>query len=116
MNLPKGTQRVNRKTAIQIRVCLSPNARHNLAHYATFSPEVGCLWLSQSCLVPGKLTGASGFNGNLKNRSGEMESGHIWSFHKCLDEMARHQIQRLCPSGQDFQVQEESIQSTRLRS
>lgn len=49
-----------------------------------------------------RLAGTFGFNGNLKSRSGEMESEHVWSFHKCLDEIASHHIQSLCPSGQDF--------------
>ena len=55
-----------------------------------------------------RLTGTSGFSGNLKNRPGEKESGCVWSFHKCLDEMAGPHILSPCPSGQDFKSRKEA--------
>ena len=47
-------------------------------------------------------------NGNLKNRSGKKESRHVWSLHKCLDDLASQHVQCLCPSGSDSTSREEA--------
>lgn len=112
MNLPKGTQLLNGKTVIQTWVCLSPNASHSLFHYAIFSPEVCCLWLSHSYLVASLWTWAKGNSlkgyqelldskGFLRTGLRQKESWHFWLLHKCLAEMASHHVQSLCPFGQD---------------
>lgn len=55
-----------------------------------------------------RRSGSSGFNGYLKNRSGKKESRHVSSLHKCLDDLASHHVQSLCPSGSDSSSREEA--------